>query len=78
MFQALLQGICVQAFDTTFPPSYTVQPFCGKAPSVIIAYCFLKKKPAIDVNTIKDRQLTLFLSYIGLMLNIILSGYNKS
>ena len=28
--------------------------------SAIAAYCFFKKKPAIDVSFIKDRQLTLF------------------
>ncbi len=26
----------------------------------IVAYCFFEKKPAIDVNFVKDRQLVLF------------------
>ena len=29
MFQALLQGICLQTFDTSFPPVCILQPFCG-------------------------------------------------
>ena len=28
--------------------------------SAIAAYCFFEKKPAIDVNFVKDRQLVLF------------------
>lgn len=34
--------------------------FIANALSAIAAYCFFEKKPAIDVNVIKDRQLTLF------------------
>lgn len=34
--------------------------FITNALSAIPAYCFFKKKPAIDVSLIKDRQLTLF------------------
>lgn len=34
--------------------------FIANALSAIAAYCFFDKKPAIDVNFSKDRQLTLF------------------
>ena len=34
--------------------------FIANALSAIAAYCFFEKKTAIDVNFIKDRQLTLF------------------
>ena len=34
--------------------------FIANALSAIAAYCFLEKKPAIDVNFVYDRQLTLF------------------
>lgn len=34
--------------------------FIANALSAIAAYYFFEKKPAIDVNVIKDRQLTLF------------------
>ena len=34
--------------------------FIANALSAIAVYCFFEKKPAIDVNFIKDRQLTLF------------------
>lgn len=33
--------------------------FIANALSAIAAYCFFEKKPAIDVNVIKGRQLTL-------------------
>lgn len=34
--------------------------FIANALSAIAAYCFFDKKPAIDLEFIKDRQLTLF------------------
>ena len=34
--------------------------FIANALSAIAAYCFFEKKPAIDVNFVKDRQLVLF------------------
>ena len=34
--------------------------FIANVLSAIAAYCFFEKKPAIDVNLIKDRQFTLF------------------
>lgn len=34
--------------------------FIANALSAIAAYCFFEKKPAIDIEFIKDRQLTLF------------------
>ena len=34
--------------------------FIANPLSAIAAYCFFEKKPAIDVNCIKDRQHTLF------------------
>lgn len=34
--------------------------FIANALAAIAAYCFLEKKPTIDIKFIKDRQLTLF------------------
>lgn len=34
--------------------------FIANALSAIAVYCFFEKKPAIDVNIIKDRQLAMF------------------
>ncbi len=34
--------------------------FIANALAAIAAYCFLKKRPAIDVNFINDGQLTIF------------------
>ena len=36
MFQALLQGICLQTFDTSFPPVCILQPFCGIGKGVLL------------------------------------------
>ena len=40
--------------------------FIANSLSAIAAYCFFEKKPAIEVNFIKDGQLSIFWFYIEL------------
>lgn len=42
--------------------------FITNSLSAITAYCFFKKKPAIDVNSINDGQLAIFKFYIEIIL----------
>ena len=48
-------------------PSFT--KFIANALSAIAAYCFFEKKRAIDVNFVNDWQLSIFWSYIELLLS---------